>query len=46
MWPCMAAATVFLYLAPHLVPAAAIRPGAIPFAVGMVILVSGLVLRG
>ncbi|MGC1756889.1 MAG: isoprenylcysteine carboxylmethyltransferase family protein [Trebonia sp.] len=40
------AASVFLYLAPHIVPAAAIRPGAVAFAAGMAILVAGLVLRG
>jgi protein-S-isoprenylcysteine O-methyltransferase Ste14 len=44
--PTMAAATAMLYLAPHLVPAAAIRPGAVAFAAGMVILAGGLVLRG
>ena len=43
---CLAAASVFLYLAPRVVPAAAIRPGAVAFAAGMVILVAGLVLRG
>jgi len=35
-----------LYLAPPLVPAAAIRPGAAAFAIGFVILLAGLVLRG
>ena len=40
------AASVFLYIAPRFVPAAAIRPGAVAFAAGMVILVAGLVLRG
>ncbi len=45
-WACLIAANVFLYLAPHIVPAAAIRPGAAAFAAGMVILVAGLVLRG
>ncbi len=43
---CIIALNVMLYLAPHLVPAAAIRPGAAAFAVGLVILVAGLVLRG
>ena len=43
---CLIAASVFLYLAPRLVPAAAIRPGAVAFAAGMAILVAGLVLRG
>jgi protein-S-isoprenylcysteine O-methyltransferase Ste14 len=40
------AANVVLFLAPHIVPAAAIRPGVIAFAAGMVILLAGLVLRG
>jgi len=44
--PPLLAATVLLHLAPRIVPAAAIRPGAAAFAVGMVILVAGLVLRG
>jgi protein-S-isoprenylcysteine O-methyltransferase Ste14 len=44
--PTMAAATAMLYLAPHIVPAAAIRPGAAAFTAGLVILVAGLVLRG
>jgi protein-S-isoprenylcysteine O-methyltransferase Ste14 len=44
--PTMAAATAMLYLAPHIVPAAAIRPGAAAFTTGLVILVAGLVLRG
>ena len=43
---CLIAASVFLYLAPRIVPAAAIRPGAVAFAAGMAILVAGLVLRG
>ena len=43
---CLIAATVFLYLAPRIVPAAAIRPGAVAFAAGLAILVAGLVLRG
>lgn len=33
-------------LAPHVVPDATIRPGAVAFAVGMVVLLAGLVLRG
>jgi protein-S-isoprenylcysteine O-methyltransferase Ste14 len=45
-WACLIAASAFLYLAPRLIPAAAIRPGAVAFAAGMVILVAGLVLRG
>jgi protein-S-isoprenylcysteine O-methyltransferase Ste14 len=44
--PTMAAATAMLYLAPHIAPAAAIRPGAAAFTAGLVILVAGLVLRG
>ena len=44
--PAMLAATVLLHLAPRIVPAAAIRPGAAAFAIGAVILVAGLVLRG
>jgi protein-S-isoprenylcysteine O-methyltransferase Ste14 len=44
--PSLLVATVLLHLAPRIVPAAAIRPGAAAFAVGMVILVAGLVLRG
>ena len=43
---CLIAASVCLYLAPRIVPAAAIRPGAVAFAAGMAILVTGLVLRG
>ncbi len=43
---CLAATTAALYLVPHIAPAAAIRPGAVAFAVGMVILLAGLVLRG
>lgn len=35
-----------LHLAPRIVPAAAIWPGAAAFAAGMVILLAGLVLRG
>ena len=44
--PVVIAASVMLYLAPHIVPAAAIRPAAAAFTVGMVVLVGGLVLRG
>ena len=44
--PVMAAATAMLYLAPRIAPAAAIRPGAVAFAAGMMILAGGLVLRG
>ena len=35
-----------LYLTPRVVPAAAIRPAAAAFAIGFVILLAGLVLRG
>jgi protein-S-isoprenylcysteine O-methyltransferase Ste14 len=45
-WACLIAAGVLLYLAPRIVPAAAIRPGAVAFAAGMVILLAGLALRG
>jgi protein-S-isoprenylcysteine O-methyltransferase Ste14 len=44
--PVVIAASVMLFLAPRIVPAAAIRPGAVAFAAGMVILLGGLVLRG
>jgi protein-S-isoprenylcysteine O-methyltransferase Ste14 len=43
---CIAATTAVLYLAPRVVPAAQIRPGAVAFGVGMVIMLAGLVLRG
>jgi protein-S-isoprenylcysteine O-methyltransferase Ste14 len=43
---CFIAATVMLYLAPRIAPAAAIRPGAAAFAVGAVVLLAGLTLRG
>jgi protein-S-isoprenylcysteine O-methyltransferase Ste14 len=45
-WPFLLAASAVLYLAPRIVPAAAIRPPAAAFAIGLVILVAGLVLRG
>lgn len=44
--PVMAAAIAMLYLAPRFVPEAAIRPAAVAFAAGILVLVSGLVLRG
>jgi protein-S-isoprenylcysteine O-methyltransferase Ste14 len=44
--PALIAGTVALYLAPRLVPTAAIRPGAAAFAVGLMILLAGLLLRG
>jgi protein-S-isoprenylcysteine O-methyltransferase Ste14 len=40
------ATAVVANLAPHVFPAAAIRPAAVAFAVGMVVLLAGLVLRG
>lgn len=44
--PVAIAATAMLYLGPRIVPAAVIRPAAVAFAAGLVILVTGLVLRG
>jgi protein-S-isoprenylcysteine O-methyltransferase Ste14 len=43
---CVIATTAMVNLAPRVVPAAAIRPGAAAFAAGLVILLAGLVLRG
>ena len=43
---CILAATLMLHLGPRLVPAAAIRPAAVAFGVGIVIMVTGLTLRG
>ena len=43
---CLVAMNIVLYLAPRIVPAAAIRPGAAVFAAGLVIMVAGLTLRG
>jgi protein-S-isoprenylcysteine O-methyltransferase Ste14 len=43
---CIIGTNVALYLAPHAVSAAAIRPGAVAFSAGLVILLAGLVLRG
>jgi protein-S-isoprenylcysteine O-methyltransferase Ste14 len=40
------ATTVVATLTPRVFPAAAIRPGAVAFAAGMVVLLAGLVLRG
>jgi protein-S-isoprenylcysteine O-methyltransferase Ste14 len=40
------AVTVGVYLAPWAIPAAAIRPGAAAFGVGLAVLLAGLVLRG
>jgi protein-S-isoprenylcysteine O-methyltransferase Ste14 len=42
----LVAGAAVLYLAPRVVPAAAIRPPVAAFAVGLVVLVGGLVLRG
>lgn len=44
--PVMIVALAALYLAPHVVPAAAIRPAIAAYVAGMAILLSGLVLRG
>ena len=43
---CLIATVTVVNLAPHVVPAATIRPGAVVFAVGLVIVLAGLVLRG
>jgi protein-S-isoprenylcysteine O-methyltransferase Ste14 len=43
---CLIATNVVLYLAPHIVPAARIRPGAAAFAAGLAVLLAGLALRG
>jgi len=43
---CVIAAVAWVDVAPHVLPAAAIRPGAVAFALGMVVLLAGLVLRG
>ena len=43
---CLIASIVVLNLAPRVVPAAAIRPAPVAFAAGLVILLTGLVLRG
>jgi len=40
------AANIWLYLAPRVVPAATIRPGAVAFAIGMVVFLAGVVVRG
>jgi protein-S-isoprenylcysteine O-methyltransferase Ste14 len=41
-----AAATAVVYLAPPVFPGAAIQPGKVSFAVGLVMLVTGIALRG
>jgi len=43
---CAIATNVMLYMAPPVIPAAAIRPGAAAFAVGMVVLLAGMGLLG
>jgi protein-S-isoprenylcysteine O-methyltransferase Ste14 len=43
---CLIATAALVNLAPRVVPGAAIRPGIAAFAVGMVVLLAGLVLRG
>ena len=43
---CVIATTVVVNLTPRVFPAAAIRPGAVAFTAGMVVLLAGLVLRG
>ncbi len=43
---CLISTAAVVNLAPHVVPAAAIRPGAAACAAGLVILLAGLVLRG
>ena len=43
---CLIVTNAALYLGPSAFPAAAIRPGAVAFAAGMVILLTGVVLRG
>lgn len=45
-FPVMVAAGLALFLAPDIVPGAAIHPAVAAFAAGMVILLGGLVLRG
>jgi protein-S-isoprenylcysteine O-methyltransferase Ste14 len=43
---CLMATAAWVNLAPRVVPAAAIRPGAVAFAAGLTVLLAGLVLRG
>ncbi len=43
---CALVSDVVLYLAPRIAPGAAIHPGAVAFAAGIVILLGGLALRG
>jgi protein-S-isoprenylcysteine O-methyltransferase Ste14 len=44
-WACMAFAITMLFVAPHIAPAAAIAHPAVGFAIGMVMLVTGVALR-
>jgi protein-S-isoprenylcysteine O-methyltransferase Ste14 len=43
---CVIATNVVLYLAPHILPAATIRPGTVAFGGGLAILLAGIALRG
>ncbi len=43
---CLVLTNIALYLAPHLVPGATIRAGAVAFAVGFGLMLAGVVLRG
>jgi protein-S-isoprenylcysteine O-methyltransferase Ste14 len=43
---CLIASAVMVNVAPLIVPEAAIRPGVVAFAAGMIVLLAGLVLRG
>ena len=43
---CVIAWEIWLYLAPAIIPAAAIRPGALAFSAGLVFFLAGLGLRG
>jgi protein-S-isoprenylcysteine O-methyltransferase Ste14 len=44
--PAVIAAIVMIWVGPRIAPAAAIRPGAAAFTIGIVIMAGGLVLRG
>jgi protein-S-isoprenylcysteine O-methyltransferase Ste14 len=46
MTACVLASIAVAHLAPHVFPAAAIRPAPVAFTAGVVILLAGLVLRG
>ena len=43
---CLIVTNLALYLGPSVFPAASIRPGAVAFAAGLVMLVAGVILRG